>query len=142
MALTSGAIVSVIARSYARTVTRTNKCRLARNSLRELAMQYLFNSRGQHIANFVNGQLHAPTGQNIGHYLESQSIFIDMQGRYLGEIISENRLMYRRNSPHRSVNYGSYGNYGNVGNYGNPGNYGSIGTPGGFEDVPGEKLGT
>jgi hypothetical protein len=113
----------------------------ARNSLRESTVQYLFNSRGQHIANFVSGQLHAPTGQNIGHYLESQSIFIDMQGRYLGEIVCENRLMYRRNSPHRSVNYGSYGNYGNVGNYGNPGNYGSIGTPGGFEDVPSERLG-
>jgi hypothetical protein len=113
----------------------------ARSSLRESAVQYLFNSRGQHIANFVSGQLHAPTGQNIGHYLESQLIFIDMQGRYLGEIVSENRLMYRRKSPHHSVNYGSYGNYGNVGNYGNPGNYGSIGTLGGFEDVPSERLG-
>jgi hypothetical protein len=84
----------------------------ARNSLRESSVQYLFNSRGQHIANFVSGQLHAPTGQNVGHYLGSQSIFIDMQGRYLGEIVSENRLMYRRNSPHPSVNYGSYGNMG------------------------------
>ncbi|MBB4398487.1 hypothetical protein [Bradyrhizobium sp. ERR14] len=63
-------------------------------------MQYLFNSRGQHIANLVNGQLHAPTGQNIGHYLEGQAIFIDMRGRYLGEIIFENRLLSRRNSPH------------------------------------------
>ena len=99
-------------------------------------MQYLFNSRGQHVANFVNGQLHAPTGSNIGHYMENQHIFIDMRGHYLGEIISENRLLYRRNSPHRSSNYGNYGNYGNVGNYGNPGNYGSIGMPSGFEDVP------
>lgn len=103
-------------------------------------MQYLFNSRGQHLANLVNGQLHAPTGQNIGHYMKSQGIFIDMLGRYLGEIVFENRLLSRRNSPHRSVNYGNYGNYGNVGNYGNPGNYGSIGTPGGFEDIPMERL--
>lgn len=105
-------------------------------------MQYLCNSRGQHIANLVNGQLHAPTGQNIGHYLESQGIFIDMRGRYLGEIVFENRLLLQRNSPHRSVNYGNYGNYGNVGNYGNPGNYGSIGVPGGFEDIPIERLTT
>ena len=65
-------------------------------------MEFLFNSRGQHIANFVNGQLHAPTGQNIGHYLEAQGIFIDMSGRYLGEIVQKNRLMYKRFSPHKN----------------------------------------
>lgn len=48
-------------------------------------MEFLFNSRGQHIANFVNGQLHSPLGPNIGHFLESQNIFIEMHGRYLGE---------------------------------------------------------
>lgn len=103
-------------------------------------MKYLFDSRGRHIANFVNGQLHATNGPNIGHYLEDQGIFIDMSGRYLGEILYENRLLYRNNSPHRSVNYGNYGNYGNVGNYGNPGNSGSIGSVGGFSDVPEDKL--
>jgi hypothetical protein len=25
--------------------------------------------------------LHAPTGKNIGHYLENEKIFIDMHGR-------------------------------------------------------------
>jgi hypothetical protein len=74
-------------------------------------LPYLFDSQGQHIANFVNGQLHAPTGQNIGHFLEAQSIFIDMHGGYLGEIVHENRLLRRRNSSHQSVNYGNYGNY-------------------------------
>lgn len=99
-------------------------------------MEYLFNSRGQHIANLVSGQLHARTGQNIGHYLKNEKIFIDMHGRYLGEIVHKNRLMCRKNSPYKSVNYGNYGNYGNVGNYGNPGNYGSIGSVAGFEDIP------
>ena len=98
-------------------------------------MEFLFNSRGQHIANYVNGQLHAPTGQNIGHYKESEKVFIDMSGRYLGEIVQYNRLMYNRSSPYKSVNFGSYGNYGNVGNYGNPGNYGSISIIGGYEDI-------
>ncbi|MBU1340651.1 MAG: hypothetical protein KKE44_19590 [Proteobacteria bacterium] len=98
-------------------------------------MEFLFNSKGQHIANFVNGQLHAPTGKNIGHYMEPQGIFIDMSGRYLGEIVNKNRLMYNRSSLNKNANYGNYGNYGNVGNYGNPGNYGSIGTIGGYEDV-------
>ncbi|QDX94363.1 hypothetical protein EEL30_19990 [Brevibacillus laterosporus] len=103
-------------------------------------MQFLFNSKGQHIANFVRGQLHSPSGKNIGHYLQRYEIFIDMRGRYLGEIIHKNRLMYKTTSPHRSVNYGSYGNYGNVGNYGNPGNYGSIGSVGGYKDIDPEKL--
>ena len=98
-------------------------------------MEFLFNSKGKHIANFVNGQLHAPRGKNIGHYLEQYNIFIDMRGRYLGEIVYENRLMYNRSSEHRGVNYGVYGNYGNVGNYGNPGNYGSIGIIAGYNDV-------
>jgi hypothetical protein len=81
-------------------------------------MEYLFNSRGQHIANLVNNQLHAPTGKNIGHFLEKQNIFIDMQGHYLGEIIYDDRLVYNRSSPHKNTNFGVYGNYGNVGNYG------------------------
>ena len=103
-------------------------------------MQFLFDSHGHHIANFVNGQLHAPTGKNIGHFLESYGIFIDMHGRYLGEIVHENRLLYRKNSPYRCANYGNYGNYGNVGNYGNPGNHGSIGMIGGFGNIPQERL--
>ena len=98
-------------------------------------MKFLFDSRVKHIANLVNGQLHAPTGANIGHYLPEQGVFIDMRGRYLGEIIYDNRLVYNSASPFRSVSFGAYGNYGNVGNYGNPGNSGVIGLPGGYKDV-------
>jgi hypothetical protein len=72
--------------------------------------------------------------------MEGQGIFIDMHGRYLGEIIQGNRLMRNRSSQYGSTNFGSYGNYGNVGNYGNPGNYGSIGSIGGYEDIPEELL--
>ena len=103
-------------------------------------MEYLFNSKGKHIANFVNDQLHSRTGKNIGHYMKKEAIFIDMHGRYLGEIVHENRLMQRKSSPYKSVSFGSYGNYGSVGNYGNPGNYGSIGSVSGFEDIPEEAL--
>lgn len=98
-------------------------------------MRFLFNSRGKHIANLVNGQLHSPRGKNIGHLMQNHGIFIDMRGKYLGEIVLSDRLMYQRGSPHRGVSYGSYGNYGNVGNYGNPGNHGSIGTLAGYADV-------
>jgi hypothetical protein len=98
-------------------------------------MEYLFDSKGKHIANLVNGQLHDPTGQNIGYFLSNEKFLIDMHGKYLGEIIQGNRLLYNKTSTYRSVNFGSYGNYGSVGNYGNPGNYGSIGIPGSYSDV-------
>lgn len=103
-------------------------------------MDFLFDSKGRHIANHVGDQLHAPRGKNIGHFLSQEEIFIDMRGRYLGEIIHGDRLLYQRSSPYRSVNFGNYGNYGNVGNYGNPGKRGSIGVPGGFTDVSSDWL--
>ena len=103
-------------------------------------MKFLFDRKGHHIANEVNGQLHSPGGSNIGHFLSSHGIYIDMHGKYLGEIVFNNRLLYRENSGYKNTNFGSYGNYGNVGNYGNPGNYGSIGYVSGFRDVDPEKL--
>jgi hypothetical protein len=104
-------------------------------------VNFLFNSRGQHIANERNGQLHSKNGSNIGHYRENEQIFIDMNGHYLGEIIHDDRLVYNRTSPYQNVNFGIYGNYGNIGNYGNPGNRGSVSLPAGFDDIPIEKLG-
>lgn len=98
-------------------------------------MKFIFNSHGQHIANLIGDQLHAPSGQNIGHLVKNQGIFIDMQGRYLGEIVAGDRLMYNRSSGYQSTNFGNYGDYGNAGNYGNPGNAGSIGGVGGYDDV-------
>lgn len=100
----------------------------------------LFDSRGHHIANFINGQLYAPRGPNVGHYLERQEIFIDMTGSYLGEITRSDRLLYRQGSPYQTTNFGNYGNYGNVGNYGNPGLRGSIGMPSGWRDVEADWL--
>ena len=41
-------------------------------------MKYLFNSKGKHIANLVNGQLHSPTGTNIGHYLEKEKTLLEI----------------------------------------------------------------
>jgi hypothetical protein len=98
-------------------------------------MDFLFNSKGQHIANRIGDQLHAPSGRNIGHWIDGDEIFIDMKGRYLGEIVNGDRLMYCKASSYRSVNFGNYGNYGNAGNYGNPGNAGSIGLVSGFVDI-------
>lgn len=98
-------------------------------------MDYLFDSKGRHVANLFNGHLYALSGQNIGHFLSNERILIDMHGKYLGEIVQNNRLLYNKTSPYQNVNFGSYGNYGNIGNYGNPGNCASIGIPGGYRDV-------
>jgi hypothetical protein len=98
-------------------------------------MDYLFDSVGTHIANRVGGQLHAPTGPNVGHWRENEKIFIGMNGRYLGEIVARDRLLFRTNSPYLSTNFGIYGNYGNAGNCGDPGRRGSVGTVAGFTDV-------
>lgn len=103
-------------------------------------MKFLFDSNGNHIANELNGQLYATSGQNIGHRLSSNDFFIDMDGYYLGEIVFENRFLHRENNGYENIGYGSYGNYGSIGNYGNPGNYGSIGRVFGFRDVPKSKL--
>lgn len=104
-------------------------------------MKYLFDSGGRHVANLVNDQLHSPTGENVGHFLEAKKIFVDMSGDYLGEVIFENRLMYNRSSAHCSVNHGKRGNYPNAGNFGKADNCGTIGKVGGYEDIPLERLG-
>lgn len=97
--------------------------------------RFLFNSKGVHIANFVSGQLHAPHGPNIGHFLPDKQIFIDMSGLYLGEVLLDDRLLFNKQSAHKSVNYGVLGNHGNIRNHGNPGIRSVIWIPGGFEDV-------
>lgn len=100
-----------------------------------MKIEPLYDSRGCHIANLVNDQLHSPEGPNIGHYLRPQKIFIDMEGRYLGEIFEGNRLITNQQSPHRYTNYGLYGNYGNIGPYGHQGFVGPIFLPPGWVDV-------
>lgn len=84
-------------------------------------MLTLYNSQGRHIANFVSGYLYAASGEHIGRYLEGEGIFVDLHGRYLGEIVAQNRLMYKPSSPYRTTNFGSVGYLGSIGNYGNPG---------------------
>jgi len=98
-------------------------------------MLFLHNLSGKHIANLDNNQLYSPRGENIGHYESGYEFFIDMNGKYLGEIIEENRLAYNKSNSYKNINFGNHGNYGNVGNYGNPGNIGNIGNISGYEDV-------
>ena len=83
-------------------------------------IEYLFDSKGRQVVTFFNGQLYTPNGRNVGHYLEEKGIFIDMLGRYLGEIVLDNRLMYNQSSPYKSKKFVRYGDSGNLCNYGSP----------------------
>jgi len=103
-------------------------------------MKRFYDSKGNNIANEVNGHLHSTKGKNIGHLMSNYHFFIDRKGYYLGEIILENRLVYQKNHPYKSTSFGDYGDYGNVGDYGNPGNIGGISLPYGYEDIPVDKL--
>ncbi len=94
----------------------------------------LHDSYGKHIANFLDGQLYNTNGYNIGHYLAKEKIFIDMNGRYLGEIVDGNRLLYNDCSLNKTIMFGVYGDYGFIGNYGNYGNIGALLFPG-YSDV-------
>ncbi len=103
-------------------------------------MEYLFNSKGKHIANFVNGKLHAPTGENIGHYRRDEQIFIDMRGRYLGEIVRSNRLLFNRRNQHESITYSTSGTHSSAGVFSDLGTISSIGSLSGYEDIPEDRL--
>lgn len=107
---------------------------------KESELQYLFNSQGEHIANFVNGRLHSPSGSNIGHYLAKERIFVDLQGRYLGEIVRSDRLLYHVSSPYRQKTFSELGTHSSAGNFGNPGTKSNIGSITGYEDVPESRL--
>jgi hypothetical protein len=104
-------------------------------------LRRLFDTRGRHIANLIDGHLYTPAGRNIGHYMETECIVIDMSGRYLGEIVFENRLLRRRGSQHVELNLGVQGNLGDRGHMGDPGNYGESGKPEDYVDIPMEALG-
>lgn len=98
-------------------------------------MQFLFNRKGQHIANLINQQLHAPNGQGIGYFLENEGIFIDTNGYYLGEVVHENRLLFNTSSALKNSNFGSRAMHGSIGSYGNPGAYGNISVSPHYQDI-------
>jgi hypothetical protein len=103
-------------------------------------MQFLFDSQGMHVANEVNGRLHSPTGKNIGHLLPSLGVFVDLQGRYLGEVVRANRLMENLRSPHKATAFSCNGDYGDGGNYGSPRSPGSVGKVAGHSDIETDRL--
>jgi len=103
-------------------------------------MRFLFDSRGRHVANEVNGRLHSPAGRNVGHFLATAGVFVDLEGHYLGEVVRSNRLMENHRSPHKKTAFSCQGDYGDAGNYGCAGAQKSVGQVPGHRDVKADRL--
>ena len=88
----------------------------------------------------IDRRLYSPAGDNIGHYLPELDIFIDQSGRYLGEIVSDDRLMFGVASPHKAVGFVVCGTYGSIGTCGRPVRRPDIGRVAGFADIPADRL--
>ncbi|MBY0549928.1 MAG: hypothetical protein K2W95_21825 [Candidatus Obscuribacterales bacterium] len=52
----------------------------------------LFNSKGEHIAMETGGHLYAPSGKYLGYWSADMEAYISKEGRYLGQIVEDNRL--------------------------------------------------
>lgn len=52
----------------------------------------LFNSRGEHIAMELNGHLYNPDGKYIGSWNADMEAYITKDGRYLGQVVEQDRL--------------------------------------------------
>lgn len=68
--------------------------------------RFLFDSRGRHIAVVMERQLFNRSGRNIGQYLPQYGIFVDRDGRYLGDVVRSDRLLYNLLSPYCTTNFG------------------------------------
>jgi len=103
-------------------------------------MDFLYNYKGKHIATLINGQLYSVKGANIGHFLKSSNIFIDIRGNYLGQVPFANRLLYSDIYAYDGISFGSLGDFGNIGYIGDIGEVGNLDVIDGFSDIPVERL--
>jgi hypothetical protein len=91
--------------------------------------QWLYNSRGRPIA-FVSGEhVFSRRGKFIGN-LDDNKVW---RGRYQGEIVGDDRLLYKTSHSH-SVR-GTPGTPGTPGIPGIPGSKGGHGLPSGYRDL-------
>jgi hypothetical protein len=98
-------------------------------------MKYLFNLHGVHIANGVDDQLYTDKGLHIGCFLKDYEIFIDLKGQYLGEIIFDNRLLFKSDSIYKNFCFGNYLKFNSIEYLGTPGFLGIIAQPSCYENV-------
>ena len=91
--------------------------------------RWLYSSRGEPIA-FVHGEaVFSSTGHFLGRF-DGNEVW---HGKYVGEVIDDDRFLRRRGKD--NVNRGRGGTPGSPGVPGRPGNKGDHGLPGNYEDV-------
>ena len=104
-------------------------------------MTYLFDSQGRFIAIELNEGLFTVEGKNIGRYLRNAGIYVDLTGRYLGEIININRLAADRNSRHHQTSFGRQNRSPDIDSHSaDVKRHSPSALPPGYEDISPERL--
>lgn len=94
----------------------------------------LFNSKGEHIATEVDGHLYAPSGRYAGYWSADMEAYISKEGRYLGQIVEDNRLGADPTWRFRHLTF-SKGYEGDRSGWNREADIGRVFLPYGFEDV-------
>jgi hypothetical protein len=79
-------------------------------------IEYIYDSVGDNIAFFINGQLWNLDGNHVGRFLVKEGIFINLAGHYIGEM-HNGRLVNNTNSPYRKVPFGQQSDLRHIGKY-------------------------
>ena len=103
-------------------------------------MLHLYNSQGLHVATEANGYLYSKTGKLIGRYLERLGVYLDLHGRYLGEILCLNRLAFNHDSRYLNASFDPCTYHGAIGPHEKPKDFSPLPLPPGFTDVDLERV--
>lgn len=68
-------------------------------------LELLYDSKGRHVATLMERYIHGVDGACIGYYHTRHGVFVDLDGRYLGEIVYGDRLMYNLLSVHCTATF-------------------------------------
>lgn len=105
------------------------------NSLLSGSETHLFNSFGYHVATVYEGNIYTPEGKNLGRFEEELGVFLSLNGRYMGQIVEENRLALDTNWQFRHISFGLLGDSGSRAGWGRQADIGRCVLPKDFEDV-------
>lgn len=100
----------------------------------------IYNSHGKQVAVLSGDALYSLYGQFIAEFRPTDGVFVDLQGRYLGEIVEGDRLLENYVSGHHNRLFGLPGLRGSIG-----ASFGSLSSsifmPSGYRDVDSSRLG-
>lgn len=94
----------------------------------------LYNSKGEHVAMEIDGHLYSPNGKYAGYWSQDMEAYISKEGRYLGQVVEENRLGADPNWQFRHLTF-SKGYEGDRAGWSRQADIHRVFLPYGFEDV-------